>query len=409
MTPLKANRPKIAWRATAPSIILVANSFVWYIFTFLTFTEIIDGPLVPETEKIFLYAAYFVSVAVSAIIGSKFIPHKRLPALSLWPYIGAIATLSLTAISSGNMLVNTMIALFLGASIGIGLPSCLSYFAESTTVENRGSIGGIIWSIVGFSVLIFAFSSTIAGQWEFIATLTIWRCLGGLGFIALSRKHQIVTPQKSLSYFEVIRKREILLYLFPWLMFCIINFAEIPILNTVFEELDILSISEYGIVGIVAPIAGFFADRVGRKRIVIAGFIMLGIEYAALSVFHYNSAVMYLYLILDGVTWGLFFSVFFMAIWGDLGENYDKDKHYALGGLPFLLAGFLPILIELMVNSSNETSGYATAAFSLASFFLFLAVLPLMYASETLPEKTMKDREIKNYLEKAQKEANKYS
>jgi hypothetical protein len=31
-----------------------------------------------------------------------------------------------------------------------------------------------------------------------------------------------------------------------------------------------------------------------------------------------------------------------------------------------------------------------------------------MYAPETLPEKTIKDREIKNYLEKAQKEAEKY-
>ena len=34
---------------------------------------------------------------------------------------------------------------------------------------------------------------------------------------------------------------------------------------------------------------------------------------------------------------------------------------------------------------------------------LFLAVLPLVYAPETLPEKTMKDRELKKYLEKAQK------
>ncbi len=402
MTSLKVNKPKLAWRAIAPSIILVANSFVWYIFTFMIFSEIIDGPLVPETEKMFLYAAYFVSVAVSAIIGSKFIPRMRLPALSSWPFVGAIATLSLTAISSGNTLFNIILAFFLGASIGIGLPSCLAYFADSTAFENRGLIGGMIWSIVGFTVLIFAFLSTIAGQWEFIATLTIWRCSGCLGFIALSREHQIVTPQKSLSYLEIIRKREILLYLFPWLMFCVINFAETAILNEVFGNFDLLSISEFAIIGVVATIAGFFADRVGRKRIVIAGFIMLGIEYAALTFFA-NDAAMYLYLVLDGVTWGFLFSVFFMAIWGDLGENYNKDKYYALGGLPFLLAGFLPILIEPHVDKS-----YATAAFSLASFFLFLAVLPLMYAPETLPEKKIKERELKGYLEKAKKEAEKY-
>jgi MFS family permease len=408
MISVKANRPKIAWRATAPSIILVVNSFVWYIFAYWTFIEIVDGPLVPEAEKMLLYIAYFVSVAVSAIIGSKLFPRMRIPALSLWQFIGAMATLSLTLISSSSMLGNTALALFLGASVGIGLPSCLSYFADSTAVENRGLIGGIIWSIVGFTALIFAFLSTIAGQWAFtfIAILAIWRCLGGLGFIALSGKHQAVTLQKSLSYLEIIRKKEILLYLFPWLMFCIINFAESSILNAVFgADFQLISILEYGVIGVVATIAGYFADLVGRKRIVIAGFIMLGVEYAALT--FSNAASLYLYLALDGVTWGLLFSVFFMAVWGDLGENYDKEKYYTLGGLPFLLAGFLPILIESL--HIGDLADLAAAAFSLASFFLFLAVLPLMYAPETLPEKTIKDREIKNYLEKAQKEAEKYA
>jgi len=165
------------------------------------------------------------------------------------------------------------------------------------------------------------------------------------------------------------------------------------------EDFAIINILTYAIIGVVATIAGLFADLVGRKRIVIAGFIMLGIEYAALSVFS-NSTAMYLYLFLDGVTWGLLFSVFFMAIWGDLGENYEKEKYYTLGGLPFLLAGFLSIIIKPNVSGVNSI-----AAFSIASFFLFLAILPLMYAPETLPEKNIKERELKSYIEKAQKEA----
>jgi MFS family permease len=352
-----------------------------------------------------LYATYYVSVAVSAVIGSKFVARIQIPALRLWPFMGAIATLSLTTISNGNTLINTALALFLGASVGIGLPSCLSYFADSTAIEKRGFVGGIIWSIVGFTVLLFALLMTTFGQWATIVALTIWRLLGGAGFSVGSRKQKMISKEKALSYLKLIRKREILLYIFPWIMFCIINFAEAPILYSVFpDEFAFINVLEYAIVGFVAPIAGFFADLVGRKRIVIAGFIMIGIEYAALSVFYLNPAAMYLYLVLDGVTWGLLFSVFFMAIWGDLGEHYDKAKYYALGGLPFLLAGFLPALIEPIV-----TPDLAAAAFSFASFFLFLAVLPLMYAPETLPEKTIKDREIKNYLEKAQKEASKYS
>jgi hypothetical protein len=97
-------------------------------------------------------------------------------------------------------------------------------------------------------------------------------------------------------------------------------------------------------------------------------------------------------------------STFFTTIWGDLGEKQEKEKYYVLGGLPYLLANFLYIIIAPVASGIPPE-----AAFSFASFFLFLAVLPLMYAPETLPEKTIKDREIKTYLEKAQQEAQKYS
>jgi len=404
MMAIRALRDKTAWRAIAPSIFLVFNSFVWYIFTYEVFYAILNGLNLLETEKLGLFSAYYVGVAVSAILGSKFLSYTRTRSLDLWPFIGTIATLLLTAISSDSMLANAFFALFLGASIGIGLPSCLSHFADSTSVENRGFVGGIIWSAVGFTVLIFAFLINMLGQWEAIIALTIWRLFGGIGFLVLNRKHKKLDAQKSPSYLKLIRKKEILLYLFPWVMFSLINFAEVPLLEGVFgADFVFVQIVEYAIAGIVAVIGGVIADIAGRKRVVIAGFVMLGIEYAAMSAFSNSSAVLYLFLALDGTTWGLLFSVFFMTIWGDLGENYEKEKYYTLGGLPFLLAGFLPILIRLYAGAISPT-----AAFSFASFFLFLAVIPLMYARETLPEKKIRERELKSYIEKAKKTKEKY-
>jgi hypothetical protein len=49
------------------------------------------------------------------------------------------------------------------------------------------------------------------------------------------------------------------------------------------------------------------------------------------------------------------------------------------------------------------------AAFSFASFFLFLAVIPLIYAPETLPEKRIKERELREYVEKAKKAKEKHA
>jgi len=402
MVSISKVREKIAWREVVPSIFLVFNSFVWYILTYNVFSVILNGLNLMGTEKLELFTIYYTGAAFSAILGSKLFPRARTKFLDLWLFAGAIMTLFLTVISSNGILANALIAFFLGVSIGIGLPSCLTYFADATTIENRGFTGGVIWSLVGFGVLILALLINMLGLLETIVTLTIWRLFGGVGFIVLSKEQKTIAVQKSPSYWDIIRKKGILLYLFPWIMFSLVNFAEAPILETVFgaEFFAFVLLLEYAFIGIFAIIGGIIADIAGRKRVVITGFVMLGIEYAALSVFSISHVAWYLFLILDGITWGLFSSVFFMALWGDLGENYEKEKYYALGGLPFLLASFVSILISPYAYDIPRM-----AAFSFASFFLFLAVLPLMYAPETLPEKTMRDRELKEYIEKAKKKA----
>jgi len=338
MISISALRKKTAWTETTPSILLVLNSFVWFTLTYISFNTMVNELELLETEKLSLFTTYFVGIAASAIFGSKLFPHARVKLLYLWLFMGATATSLLIIVSSNGMLANVLLALFLGVSIGIGLPSCLSYFADSTYIENRGLIGGITWSSVGFTVLFFAFLMNVLELWEAIVVLTIWRLFGGFIFLFLTRQHKKLGVQKSPSYLELIRKREILLYLFPWVMFSLINFAEAPLLERVFgaEFFTFMGLVEYAFIGIFAVAGGIIADVIGRKRVVIAGFIMLGIEYAALSIFSDSPVTLYLFSTLDGITWGLFFSVFLMAIWGDLGENYEKEKYYTLGGLPFL-------------------------------------------------------------------------
>jgi len=405
MISINAIKEKLAWEDTAPSILLVLNSFVWYVITYLVFRTIINELNSPETEKLFLFTAYFVGIAVSAIFGALFFPRSRIKFLYLWLFMGVAATFLLIQVSSNDVLANVLFSLFLGISIGVGLPSCLSYFADLTRIENRGFVGGIIWGSVGFIVLLLVVLINVLGRFEVIITLTIWRLFGSIIFLFLTRQHKELAVQKSPSYLEILCKKEVLLYLFPWVMFSIINFAEAPILEGVFgtESFTFAEFAEFVFAGIFALLGGIIADITGRKKIVIAGFVMLGIEYATLSIFYTSPFTLYLFMVLDGITWGLFFSVFFMAIWGDLGENHEKEKYYTLGGLPFLLANFVSILVKPYVKYIPPT-----AAFSFASFFLFLAVVPLMYAPETLPEKKIKERELRNYIKKAKKLRNRF-
>ncbi|MEM0007744.1 MAG: hypothetical protein QXR89_05730 [Candidatus Bathyarchaeia archaeon] len=361
-----------------------------------------------ENEKLSLFTFYYVGIAVSAVVGSKFFPQKRVKYLKLWPFIGGIATLLMSAFFVNNLAVNILLAFFLGISIGVGFPSCMGNFADSTFIEERGFIGGVVWSAVGFFVLLFAILISMFGRLEMIIMLALWRFLGGAGFLFMQQKCETFHTRKSLSYAEILHKKDTLLYLFPWILFCIINWAEIPIIEKAFTAVGIdfsfVLLVEFALIGVFALLGGIIADAIGRKRVVIAGFIMLGIEYAAMSISFNSPITLYLFLTFDGSTWGLFFSVFFMTLWGDLGENYEKEKYYILGGLPYLLAGFVSVLIEPYVRVISSA-----AAFSFASFFLFLAVVPLMFAPETLPEKALKERELRSYIEKAKRVREKFT
>jgi hypothetical protein len=400
-------REKTVWRDVAPAILVLSNSFVWYIFAYTLFSQIINGLPADDAAKTGLFSIYYAVVAVTAILGYKFFSRSRGLRLSIWLFMGSVSTILFVAIPSNNMIVNSLLSLFFGASVGIGLPSCLSYFADATSVENRGVVGGISWSIVGLSVIVFAFLYITIGTTEAIIALTAWRLIGASGFLAFTRKQSETLPRKSPSFSEVFHRKGLLLYWVPWIMFALINFAEAPIVETFFgaSMFATVQIMEWVLIGIFAIIGGIIADVAGRKRVVIAGFVMLGVEYAAMSAISPELATTfapYLYLALDGITWGLLFSVFFTALWGDLAENHTKEKYYIIGGLPYLLANFLYIVIKPFASII-----FYTAAFTFASFFLFISVIPLMYAPETLPEKVMKDRDLRSYAEKALKQVQK--
>ncbi len=123
---------------------------------------------------------------------------------------------------------------------------------------------------------------------------------------------------------------------------------------------------------------------------------MLGVGYAALS---FSPAYgWYVYTVADGIAWGIFNVLFLFTLWGDLAQGQYGEKFYVVGALPYLSSNFMRLLFEPLVSNVEYV-----ALFSFASFFLFIAVLPLIYAPETLPDKVMKDRDLKSYVEKAKK------
>ena len=200
-------------------------------------------------------------------------------------------------------------------------------------------------------------------------------------------------------------QRSFILYLVPWIIFSLVNYLSNPIEINILGQSTFTQLQIVGnvIVGLSAVGGGFLMDRVGRKQAAIAGFSLLGLSFAFLGIYPNEMISWYLYTVFSGVTWGILLVLFVVCIWGELNPTSSSDKYYAIGVLPYFISEFLSLIFSNYI--SIAISPYAL--FSFIAFFMFIAVLPLLYAPETLPEKIMRDRNLKSYVEKAMEKVTK--
>lgn len=384
--------------------IVVVNAFSWYFPLHVFFRDTESSFRIDHMLFLAIYGVYYVAVIAFAVVGTLIVHNNisRDRLLSLWMLTGVIASFLMSPFQAFQTqeAYLFLVAFVLGISLGLGFPSCLAYFSDYGPSEHKGRLGGITYCAAGIGILLMGLLTMVLPSFQSMLAFAFWRIIG-LGIFIMIKPRKDATEQKrNISYKEIIRERSFVLYLVPWIMFCLVNFLEGPVLRNFFgtDFFSLVPIMEFGVGGITALVAGIFADLVGRKRVIIFGYIMLGIGYAILGLMPSWVLSWYFYIAVDGIAWGIFALVFFITIWGELAGNKARDKYYFLGVLPFLASTFIEILFEPYARSIP-----VSASFSLASFFLFLAILPLIYAPETLPEKKIKDRELKGYIEKAKK------
>lgn len=387
-------------------LVIVVNAFSWYFPLYVFFENTLERSQMVSFFLPVALSIHYVGAIGFAFVGTILVKRfsSRSTFLCLWMLIGMISSALLLMLDTSNTASLLSISFLLGVSLGLGFPSCLAYFGDHSLEENRGRLGGIAFFASGFSMLLIglliSMSSFAIGALIFI----FWRGIGLILFLLIKPKQENRHGVTETSYQSILFNKSFVLYLVPWVMFCLVNFSEIRIVTNFFgaDLAPLVPIAEFGIGGLSALIGGWFADSVGRKRIVIFGFITLGIGYAVLGL---SSIIFsrYLYIILDGIAWGIFSLMFYLVIWADLAGSKAKERYYLVGVLPFIVSGYIQILLAPYAESTP-----ISVAFSLASFFLFLAVLPLLYAPETLSEKEMEKKRLQKYLEDVEKVKKKY-
>ncbi|MCK4481894.1 hypothetical protein KAU55_01615 [Candidatus Bathyarchaeota archaeon] len=386
-------------------LLIVLNAFTWYLVAFEVLTHMLEAVNINPEEIVIIWTIHFGAISCAALIGAtvsdRLISRNNL--LALWMSLGVVSSFVPAVIGTASSTSIAVFSFLLGVAFGLGMPSCMGYFADFTAIEKRGRSGGVIYfAICVGAFLLWTTLIPLTRLVEQLVILAIWRGFGLATFLILKSEKKYEKRKKSPSYVAILGKKPLLFYLIPWIMFCLIDSLTRPIFPPDIVRLSMIIGSI--ITGLFALVGGLFSDSLGRKPVVITGFVLLGIGYAILGLFPEHSIAFYLFSGLDGIAWGMFSAVFLMTLWGDLAEGVIPEKYYAIGGLPYLLSSFLTLLGAPYISALF--SPYTT--FSLASFFLFLAVFPILFAPETLPEKKMKERELKKYIEKAKNIKEKY-
>jgi MFS family permease len=387
------------------NILMLASAFIWYFLAFKIIQDLGSLPQISETETLAILGINFAGILIFALIGSILVGklQKRLPFLYTWMIVGIVLSLipPLVPLTTTGILV---LSATFGAYFGLGMPATMGYFANSTKMLNRGKLAGFSFLAIGIGFALLN-NAAVGNILLFSGVLALVRIVGLSVYLLKPKEEKASDQDETTSFSSALSNRSFSLYLLPWIMFNLINYLTIPVQSQLFPEgMNYVRESaavEAGLIAVFAVVGGFLADRYGRKRLAIFGFAVLGIGYAALGLAQ-NSASWYFYTAADGVAWGCFYVIFIFTVWGDFAQGKGSEKYYVFGALPYLLSGFMQFALK---NYVSQIAPFQI--FTFASVFLFVAVLPLVYAPETISEEKMKNQELQNYAEKAIKKANK--
>lgn len=386
---------------------LLYNSLSWFFMIRRIIYTTLNTLGTTHQESLLIWGIYDLAIIGSSVVGAVLSDKiKRFKLLCLWLLLGIVASSLPIFLSDISFTYVLGMSFLWGISFGLGMPSCLAHFANRTSFENRGRIGGIIFFAISISTpLVVMLSYTNLQLISIISA--VWRGVGFAMILLLKiPEENVLEKGKHISLIRVLQNRSFLLYLVPWFMFSFIAGFEKLIFEHLLESdvYEFLGMIESIIGTFFALVGGLISDWIGRKRVVIYGFISLGLAYAVVGILPISPLSWLFNRIVDGIAWGMFLVLFVSVLWGDLSPRGigSAERYYVVGSIPFFFADFIGSLFTPYVWIP------ASAAFSMASFFLFTAVLPLMYAPETLPAKKIELRRLRKYVEAARKVKEKY-
>jgi MFS family permease len=382
-----------------PSIFVTAGIFSWFFLVTVYFGKLFEN-VVSDPFWIFVSELFFFGVgALLAIIGgaAKF-SRRRILWFSL--ILGVIATGALAVVHGAAFAV--IIGSILGLSFGIGFPSSVALFADRTKSENRGKYSGLL-VLITFLLISIGTIAIEVFQVGFLSLIVLTVVLRLTSLLTLIMDPCDKAKLKDVTWKSIFTERTIVLYLLSWIIFNLVSgfsnfiYPALPKTTEYADAVGIGNLFQFVAVAALSVPSGLICDRIGRRPPIIFGTIMFSISFAILAIAP-TPFVVVLQETTFGVAWG-FCMVAYFAIPGDLAKGRSQEKLYAINLiLPFIfymIAGTLPL---------NMNQGIPVNIISpILSILLLVSIIPIFYATETLPQSTINERKMRKHLEQLEK------
>jgi MFS family permease len=388
---------RISSRKFLSVILLNSGTLAWF-FLFIYFMAeffsamTFNDPLWSSYQigECLFFGSAIIWATVGSVIGSR-INRRYLLGSSI--LLGTFSMMFAAVVQ--GMVFAAVISFLLGMSLGLGLPSSMSLIADYTVVEERARVSGIV--ILGTFIVAFGTIGVIGIlQLEILTAVLLFAVVRSTSLLAL------IFDKCNVEKLELQEKtrlpigayREFFFYLVPWVMFTIaaglaINLIPANIDTSFGTALRFVFIAVFGFG------SGIVADKFGRRRTIMAGTLVLGTSFALIGLFGMSQTLVTVYLAISGIAWGLFFVVF-LAVPGDLSVLGSREKFYGLGYI-------LPIAILFGLASVPFLylpPGVEGSVTQILSLLVYLSIIPVWRAKETLPEGKTRERKLRDYTEK---------
>jgi MFS family permease len=382
--------------------LLFSSSFVWF-YLFYTYLGELISPGIPR-DSFWLSAGtllFLVSIAASALLGSAISGRvKRRKMLLAWLFAGVIVTVLVPLFHGDEFII--ILGIVAGLTFGVGFPSCQAFLSDSTTPDERGRVAGltVLITFILVAFLLLAISALSLNSIGILLLAILVRSTGFLSF-GLDPIDTDIKEKEPKPWRTIFGYRDFYLYLIPYLLFMIAA----GFVSLFWQGLDSSYDDAYRagsilrLVGLsaFAMLAGLMADRMGRKKPIILGLVMLGASYAIVGLLT-TPETYFINLLLSGCAWGILIVVY-LVVPGDLAFSGTAERFYTLGWV-------LPLVLWSVVYAAGNFLR-VTPIRDIFSFILTIimiaAILPLFSAVETLSESKMREREFREYTEKVGK------